>query len=443
VVEHSNINESGAAKHVTMNWDGTWFGVSLGIIVILAALIWNRCTRVNRDAADEPVITEEAELTSDRGPRPQEKIRQIGLIEKDEFEGFYLPIIGTVNRYLEIVTGQHVEQTYFDIVYKALRKRRSAIFEFGSSERDQKHKALWTFALFCAVSVRYVVTVCQDHEFKKQGEVVNPYLLTLKALGDCDVRRVDSNNVFEPGTSQIHLIDKLLDASVISQFEKAGMYPFIVNAVSGFYSERMNPFYGIIEQVEAFQRGTDTSEESLFMQNLECVLGLIENNTFSINTNHSLAFEGMTYLLVDRNFLWELYRGYAISEGQPLGKKDFEERLCKTLNIAKSINKDTVFTFTLDADKLDESQEKIQLELRNMVALPYKVVPYYRPRDKRKIKKHALQRDIVVGDIGKDSFEEQDGDSSIDKNKSRIRATHFPEGSPDSVGLKDLFSESP
>jgi len=420
-----------------MNWGGTWFGVSLGIFVILAALIWNRCTRVRRDTTDEPVNTEEVELTSDRGKRPQEKIRQIGLIEKDEFERFYLPIIEAVNHYFEIVAGQHVDQDYFDIVYKALRKRRSAIFEFGSSERDQKHKALWTFALFCAVSVRYVVTVCQDHEFKKEGEVVNPYLLTLKALGDCDVRRVDSNNGFEPGTSQIHLIDKLLDANVIGQFEKAGMYPFIVNAVSGFYSERMNPFYGIIEQVE------ETSEESQFVQNLECVLRLIENNTFSINTNHSLAFEGLTYLLVDRNFLWELFRGYAISEGQPLGKKDFEERLCNALNIDKSINKDTVFTFTLEADKLDESQERLQLELRNMVALPYKAVPYYRPRDKRKIKKHILQRDIVVDDIGRDSFEEQDGDSSVDKNKSRSRATHFPEGPPDSVGLKDLFSESP
>ncbi|MGK0292314.1 MAG: hypothetical protein ACI9U1_000694 [Porticoccaceae bacterium] len=96
----------------------------------------------------------------------------------------------------------------------------------------------------------------------------------------------------------------------------------------------------------------------------------------------------------------------------------------------------------LDAVKLDESQECLIIELRNMVALPYKAVPYYRFTDRRKIKKHVLQRDITSGDASRESVEEQDEESSLDTNQSRTRAPNFPEGPPDSVGLKDLFSES-
>ena len=100
----------------------------------------------------------------------------------------------------------------------------------------------------------------------------------------------------------------------------------------------------------------------------------------------------------------------------------------------KAWKQNIAFTFTLDGDKLDESQEILTLELRNMVALAYKAVPYYRFADRKKIKKHVLQRNITSGDVSRGATEEQNIGSSVSANESRSRAKNFPEGSTVSVG---------
>jgi len=421
---------------------GTWVGITLGVIIVLVALLWNRFLNKDTQVIEEFQTAEQATEGLVRESHIQEKIRQIALIEKDEFDQFYRPLIEMVSLYLTIINRNITDQHYFEMVYKALRKRRSAIFECGSSERDQQNKALWTFALFCAISIRFVVKQYQCHQFKVHDRLINPYLVPARVLANSEIEKLETLSRLESGTVQIHLIDKLLTADIIARFENAGIYGFIINAVSGFYHERLNPFYSIIEEVEAHMAGIEASETEVFEQNVKAVLSLIEENTFSKNTRHSFVFEGMSHLLIDRNFLWELFRGYSVYESKPLGKKDFEERLTRILNLGKSLEKNTIFTFTLDDAKLDDSQADLILELRNMVALPYKAVPYYRFADRKKIKKHVLQRDIAAGDVSGVPVEEQDVDKSLSVNESRSRANHFPEGPPDSVGLKDLFSES-
>lgn len=422
-----------------MQMSSTWTGILLGGTVVLTAFLWNLLSK-KKAMPQELVSSIDPSNALIREPQIQEKIRQIALIERDEFEQFYRPLIEAVTLHLSVVNRENVNQEYFELVFKALRKRRSAIFEYGSSERDQNNKALWTLALFCATSIRHVVKQYQCCQFKYQGNLINPYLVPRKVLENSDVARNESSPLYQSSTTQVHLIDKLLSADIIDRFEKRGVYPFIINAVSGFYHERVNPFYSIINQVEAHMAGIELDNKQQFETNMKVVLKLIEQNTFSKNSKHSFVFEGLSHLLLDRNFLWELYRGYCVSESKPLGKKDFEQQLVDSFGLGESLEKNITFTFTLDGDKLDESQEKLSIELRNMVALAYKAVPYYRFTDRKKIKKNVLQRDIIAGDVRGGSAEEQDIDSSQSINESRSRAHNFPEGPTNPVGLKDLFS---
>jgi len=423
--------------------NGTWIGIIFGGSIIAGALLWNRLLEKERQQNNEFQQEESATNPLVREPLIQEKIRQIALIEQDEFDHFYRPFMEAIMSYLRLIENKNAEQFYFESVFKALRKRRSAIFERGSSEQDQKKKALWTFALFCALSIRCLISQLQKQTFTIDGKVINPYLQSIGTLAECQVNELNNSRKFKPGLSHVHLIDKLLDASLIDRFESAGIYPFIINAVCGYYYERNHPFYSIIEHVEAHMAGTEPDDRRDFEQNIRTILGLIECNTFSKNAKHSFVFEGMSYLLIDRNFLWELYRGHAVAEHKPLGKKDFEAQLVEVFHLGKSLENNTIFTFTLEGVKLDESQESLFLELRNMVALPYKAVTYYQFTDRRKIKKHTLQRDITSGDVYGVHAEEQATESSLNINKSRSRAKNSPEGPPESMGLKDLFSDSP
>ena len=418
---------------------GTWLGIAVGGAIVIAVFLCKRGS-ISNEAEGLGHSETKGPIGKQVKAMPiQEKIRQIALIEKDEFDRFYQPLIEKVLQYMTAI-GAAVDQHYFETVYKALRKRRAVIFEHGASERDQKNKALWTIALFSAISIRFIVTQCQANSIRVNGETINPFLVSLETLATSDVQRHQSESRFQPGISRLHLIDKLLEPDLIAQFERAGIYGFVINAVTGYYHERLNPFYSIIEQVEAHMVGVEPSEEANFKQTMKMVLTLIERNTFTKNTQHSFVFEGMSSLLIDRNFLWELYRNYVVASTQPFGKKDFEATLNKVYHLGSRLEKNSIFTFPLEEGNLDESQEKFALELRNMVALPYKAVPYYRFTDRKKIKKRVLQRDIVNSDVSRDSFEDQNGNSSLDNNKSRSRAQHFLEGTSDSVGLEDLFS---
>jgi len=316
----------------------TWLGIGIGTLLVLAALVWGKWVSKSNLVFEEVVdpkknITEPAQEIS-----IQVQIRQIALIEKDEFKSFYQPVIDRVQEYEKILSGEKIGSRYFETVYKALRKRRSAIFEFGSSENDKKKGAIWSFALFTTLSLRFIVQRLAEFNFTLDDRQLNPVLVDSRVLARCNVTQRAESKQYAAGLSNIHLIDKVLSTSVIERFNQAGIYSFIVNSVTGIYQERVNPFHSIIEQVESYMGGEEIDEASVFQQNLKRVLSLVERNTFSVNQVDSFIFEGASYLLIDRNFLWELFRMYAVSVSQPMGKKEFEVQLKSVLNLTNQFD---------------------------------------------------------------------------------------------------------
>ena len=417
----------------------TWLGIGTGTLIVLAVIVWAK--RVNNtdsllEASLDSKMSADVAMTQ---TSIQEQIRQIALIEKDEFTSFYQPVIDCVQEYEQILSGKEIDSRYFETLYKALRKRRSAIFEYGTSEKDSQKRPLWSFALFATLSLRHIVRRLSEYNFQFENRKLNPILSDTRLLARSHATKTNELQSYASSLSNIHLIDKVLDASVIERFNHAGIYSFVVNSVTGFYQERVNPFYSIIEEVESHVGEFEIDEKSVFQQNLRNVLGMIERNTFSVNQIDSLVFEGISYLLIDRNFLWELFRMYAVSVSQPLGKKEFETQLKSVLHIGEEKDKTVTYTVSVEDTKLDNSIEKIGIELSNVIALPYKSVPYYQHSDRRRIEKKVLKRDVVMSDDDRGLAEENDVASPSKKisPRSKARVTNDP---ADTVGVKDLFS---
>lgn len=421
------------------NLDYTWIGIGTGLILVFAAFVCSKRSKSidHKDASSSEKDSIQKSFVSSTSA--QENIRQIALVEKDEFEKFYCPVIENIRRYEQLITGEILSQSYFDTVYKALRKRRSAIFEFGSSEQDQDKRALWTFALFAAISIRFIAYRLSEYEFTLHQQNLDPKLLQFSSLSQCNVQKTNVNSTYKSDLTNIHLIDKILANNVIGHLNKFGVYSFVVNSVTGFYQERINPFYTIIEDVESHVTGNRLDEHSLFMRNLRLALTLIQQGSFSKNQSNSLVFEGISYLLVDRNFFWEIFRGYAVYSASPFSKKEFELQLTKALNLKHVWQTNSIYIVSVEMDEVDKSQEKQRLKLSNMIALPYKAVPFYQHSDRKRIEKQTLQREIVVHDtvrglaehdvIASDKTDHRNDKSSTDRQ-------------PKSVGVNDLFSGS-
>lgn len=417
----------------------SWVGVLVGIVIVAGVFIWNRISVANKhqsqllslDAGDSDIGVSRTPI--------EESIRQIALIEKDEFQAFYSPVIQKVEDY-ERALGEKLDRHYFETIYKALRKRRASIFEFGSSEKDQETRALWTFAIFCALSIRHIIKRYQAFEFKKSGIAVSPFLLTLNDISECDKSGGGGRNYYRSNSLNIHLIDKVLSPQTIEQFSKAGIYPFILNSISGFYQERINPFYSIIEEVESHVSGEQLNAEAVFQQTMKVVLTLIEQNTFPKNSKDAFVFEATSYLLIDRNFLWELYRGYAISENRPLGKKAFEAMLIQVFDLGKQLDRTAIYTLKTNENIIDNGQECVVIELRNMVALSYKAVPYYQPSDRKRIQKSTLQRNVAISDTDRGTAEEHSA-AQLEAQDESPEKSQLPNNTSEKVGLKDLFSD--
>ena len=417
----------------------SWVGVLIGIAIVAGVFIWNRMSVANKHQAQPLSLNvSDSEIRVHRTPI-EESIRQIALIEKDEFQTFYSPVIQKVEDY-ERVLGEELDRHYHETIYKALRKRRASIFEFGSSEKDQETKALWTFAIFCALSIRHIIKRYQAFEFNRAGIALSPFLMTLNDIAKCDKRDGGGRNCFRSNSLNIHLIDKVLSPQTIERFSKAGIYPFILNSVSGFYQERINPFYSIIEQVESHVSGEQLNAASVFKQNMRLVLTLIEQNTFTKNSKDSFVFEGTSYLLIDRNFLWELHRGYAINEARPLGKKAFEAMLSQVFDLGKQLDRTAIYTVKTNENIMDNGKVSVVIELRNMVALSYKAVSYYQPSDRKQIQKSVLQRNVAISDIGKRTVEEHSA-TQLDTHSESREKSQLPDNTSAKVGLKDLYSD--
>ncbi len=423
-----------------MNTNLTWVGIAVGSLIVVGAIA---LARLNRHSASEKEIETGKNLPKE-GLKSEhaykENIRQIALIEKDEFVKFYEPVIARIQQYEHTIGEDSIPERYFETVYKALRKRRSAIFDYGSSEKDQSNKAIWTFALFSAISIRYLVTRLSLNQYQTQQGIVNPMLVARRKLVAGSTKNTPSEYAYAQEITNIHLIDKILGFSVIDQLAKAGIYPFVVNAVSGFYHERINPFYSIIEQVESFVSGAVLNQDEIFKGNLKRVLTMLENNVFTKNQLTSLVFEGQYYLLVDRNFLWELFRIYAVSSAKPLSKIEFEMTLKKLLSLGDSIDKNHRYSIELKNNLMDDSQEKVIVELTNMLALAYRVIPYYQCSNRHRISKKAIHRNIAVSDTDQGIVEDQ-STKVVPENARIIGRESAIQSQDEHVGLGDLFSE--
>lgn len=422
-----------------INHNYTWFGIGAGFFLVLIALVCKKKATTSDEHTHLEDDTDSGEKASERKTSIQERIRQIALIEKDEFDSFYQPVIECVQKYEQLLTGKTLKQDYFETVYKALRKRRSAIFEYGSSEQDQQKRALWTFALFAAISVRYIANRLSAFDCTLGGSRLNPILLTRDELAKCDIGLKIVSPEYPASLLNIHLIDKVLTLNVIQHLSGAGIYPFLVNSITDFYHERINPFYTIIEQVENHVQNNFSDEDTIFRQSLRVVLELIERNAFSKNQASSLVFEGMSYLLIDRNFLWELFRTYGVFFSQPFAKKEFESQLIKALGLVDVLSKNNIYIVSVESNELDKSQEKKRLMLTNMIALPYKSVSYYRYSERRRIEKQTLKRDVVIDEMCR-GLAEHDVVKSVNKIDQRSELASS-ESSPNQIGVNDLFSD--
>ena len=131
---------------------------------------------------------------------------------------------------------------------------------------------------------------------------------------------------------------------------------------------------------------------------------------------------------------------YAVSISAPLGKKEFEAQLTSVLNLSEKKGKLTKYTVSIENTKVDNCKDKVGVTLFNMIALPYRKVPYYQHSDRRQIQKQALERDVVISNEDRGLAEESDVASLKNKTVPRTDAG-FRNDAIASVGVKDLFSD--
>jgi len=246
-----------------------------------------------------------------------------------------------------------------------------------------------------------------------------------------------------PNTLNIHLIDKILPANMIQTLANNGIYPALVNAVTGHYFQPLNPFYRILEDTERYVNGASAvAEHTVFQQTLDTVLDCIARNVFSKNQAESAIFEGQSYLLIDRCTLWELFRSYSVTESVVLGKTAFEITLSQQLGITSQLS--SIINYTVHVVASDNAP--VTIELRNMIALPYQKIPLYKPTKPKRIGREVVTRDVLVGDRESEitaPTSEQETDAaaspqtpSREGNQAKVARTSNDE--PVAVG--DLFS---
>ncbi len=425
-----------------------WYTAVAGVLC-LAMATFIRLKKTPTPAKSQPKGSETSQASGNSNQTANaaiENIRQIGLIQKDEFDAFYQPIIDQVEAYAKALTHQEIGRDYFEIVFKALRKRRSTIFEFGSSEADQSKRAAWTYGLFASLSIRHIAALLNRYTFHAGAKALAPSLLSLDQINTLEKRPANSaTNAHKPNTLNLHLIDKVLPQNMIQTLDESGIYPSVVNAVTGYYFQPLNPFYQIIEDVERYVNTAEPLDETtVFKQTLDVVLDCIARNVFSKNRADSGIFEGQSYLLIDRCLLWEVFRSYSAAENDPLSKSAFEITLCQHLEISGQLTSIIHYTVSVVAP----DNEPVIIELRNMLALPYQKIPLYSPAKPKRIGREVINRNLLVGDRELDTATQtSDSDQSPaapDQPQSKVgnkeRVTRTSNEEPVVVG--DLFSSN-
>jgi len=422
-----------------------WLILGAGVLCLGTATYLHRrkIPKKYKESTYSSKAAEQTPVPTNTLSKAVEQIRQIGLIEKDEFGAFYQPIMDQVYAYARAISGQSPEPFYFDALFKALRKRRATIFEFGSSEEDHSKRATWTYGLFAAISIRYVAALLQRYECTLKGQPVAGQLMTPSALiATQKTPHQEPKKVHQPNTLNLHLIDKVLPTKMIESMQHCGVYPSLVNAVTGHYFQPLNPFYRIIEDVERHLNGEPPmGEQTAFIQTLDVVLDSLSRNLFSKNTVHSLLFEGQSFLLIDRCMLWEIFRSYSVAEAAPLSKATFETALAKHLEIDSQL--DAIIQYTVSVASADNAP--VTLELRNMLALPYQKIPLYSPTKPIRIGREVINRNVLVGDRERETTADPSSQDDTtapavqppSRESSQVKVTRTSREDP--VVVSDLF----
>jgi len=367
---------------------------------------FENATRPNKKAALAP-----------KGRSAIENIRQIGLIEKDEFAEFYTPVLDSVEQYHRSISQAGPNDQYFEKLFIALRKRRATIFEYNSSETDQSKKAAWTYALFCAISIRDIARTLARFRFvDSDGQSVDPNLLPVATLSELNKHREPIiAETHQANSTNLHLIDQVLPRRMIQLLDQLAIYPYLVNAVTGYYYQPVNPFYKIIEQVEQYVSAPTQEPIDSFEQGLNSAIEAIEQDVIAKGGLHGFAYDGQSYLLVDRVVLWELFSAYSVLEDGPYTKSEFEITLCQHLGLTKVDERIVNYRVSIPADESTENDAQV-VQLRNMIALPYSKIPTYRFGKRCRIRRDSIERDVNIGE--QEAIQEQvsleNGDTALE-----------------------------
>ncbi len=154
-----------------------------------------------------------------------EPIRQTALVQADEFEHFYTPILKQINWYERLVGLPRSESKILSITIKALRLRKAAIFEVDSPESDRTNAPVWTLGLFLAINCRYAVRLLNSCEFTDEnGEHINPHYEKPSALPTLNRHQQGLNPSYSPDFVYHHMIDKLISPAVIKLLHEKNVY---------------------------------------------------------------------------------------------------------------------------------------------------------------------------------------------------------------------------
>ena len=369
----------------------------MGLVMLIYAA-WD--IKKTRRKQHEPIRTETKEMPLSQPLRAEyEPIRQMALVQVDEFETFYLPIIEKIKTYEKLTNLPPRDSNFFDLLFKSLRLKRAAIFETDSPETNKVNAPYWTLGLFLAILCRYAVRLLNSTQFRDENKrPVNPILERIEALSGLEIKPHGQIADYAPNTINIHILEKIIPLPVIKMLDENQVYPYVINAITGYYIQRSFPFYRIIETVEEHVYSPDiNTANTTFDRTIDHVAALIENNTVIKNTIDSLIFESNRCLYIDRHLLWEMFKTYHVFEQGTMTKMAFEQRLIERLSLQKTSTQfTTARVYGYEAQGSIEQDSVSYIEVNNTIALPYAKLANYLPTKRLRIEQLRLHREVGV-----------------------------------------------
>ena len=410
----------------------------IGIILVAGIaflfFIWRRPHTKPDNGAQQNLFVEDITTADSPKSMPDTSIKRFAKVDGDDYQMYYQPILATAAKYLKLVGHENDLSQVHTVCTKALRKRWSVIFHAQNEKNHAEEATFWTYSIFCCVIVRFLVRELNQYQFEYQKTILSPYLYPLDDLSKAEntLRARTNKPTYPANTINIHIIDKVLPPHIIDLLSQKQSYPYLVNAVTGFYQNKHHPYYTIIEQVEAHV--LNIKHNNWFESALSRVLKLIENNTLTKNTIQARVFESLYSLLIDRHLLWEMFKVYQVSDQPALSKAEFERTLKDTLSLKGDADQ-----YNYEIKIASSQEETISFTTTNMIALPYSKIEYKYGR--RIIAKKIInERDIIPMHEFIDELEYSLSDSAgVEPIKDDL--TLPEESSSVGVSVEDLFKK--